>query len=140
MSMRHPGLPTLAGLAAITLLAAATASADPPPHAKAWGHPSRQGYAYDDRYDDHYYGRYDDRYDHDDCDHGRRHVHDVYVVRRLPYGYRHVDYRGYRYFYDRAGRWYRPYEGGYTYVAPPAGLVIDSRGIAVVANVPIVRW
>lgn len=137
--MSGPGRTTLAGLAALALLATATASADPPPHAKAWGHPSRQAYyAYDDRY----YRGYDDRHDHDhdDCDHGRRRVHDVYVVRSLPYGYRHIDYRGDRYYYDRSGRWYVPHVGGFTYVAPPAGLVIDSRGIAVVARVPVVRW
>ena len=32
------------------------------------------------------------------------------------------------------------YGSAYGRVASPAGLVIDSRGIAVVANVPIVRW
>ena len=110
--MRRPGLPSLATLATVALLAAVPAVADPPPHARAWGHPSR--------------------HDHD--------VRRVYVVERLPYDHRHVDLRGYRYYYDRRGQWYEPYGAAYVRVAPPAGIVIDPRGIAVVANVPIVRW
>jgi hypothetical protein len=146
-------------LAALALLAAVPAQADPPPHAKAWGHKSRQAEYYDRRYDDrHYYGDrdYGDRYYRRDRDfddvryYADRHRHDrdcghydarrVYVVERLPYGHRHIDHRGYRYYYDRRGQWYEPYGAAYVSVAPPAGLVIDSRGIAVVANVPIVRW
>ena len=147
--MRRPGLPSLAALAALVLLAAAPAMANPPAHAKAWGHPSRQ----DDR--GHYDRRYDDRYrrdrDFDDvryraaghrhdrhCDH--RDVRRVYIVERLPRGHRHIDHRGHRYYYDRHGQWFEPYGGAYVRVASPAGLLIDSRGIAVVANVPIVRW
>ncbi|HEX5648453.1 MAG TPA: hypothetical protein VFX69_02255 [Steroidobacteraceae bacterium] len=150
----RPGLPGLVALAATALLAAAPAIADPPPHAKAWGHPSRQDYRryaddrrYDGRYyDDHrdYYDRgYDDRHRHDRyCDHEVRRydARPLYVVRTLPRLHRHVDYRGSRYYYDRDGRWYLPYGAAYAQVAPPVGLVIDSRGIAVVANVPIVRW
>jgi hypothetical protein len=154
--MMRPGLPSLATLAAAALLAATPALADPPSHAPAWGHPSRQ--AYGDRDYDRYGGRYDDdRYEHRhdrDCDHDDRYrdryrtryhdrydpVREVYVVARLPRGYRHVEYRGQRYYYHRDGHWYRPYGAVYAQVAPPAGLVIDSRGIAVVANVPIVRW
>ena len=147
--MTRPGLPSLAPLAALALLAAAPAMADPPAHAKAWGHPSRQ----DDR--GHYDRRYDDRYrrdrDFDDvryraaghrhdrhCDH--RDVRRVYIVERLPRGHRHIDHSGHRYYYDRHGQWFEPYGGAYVRVASPAGLLIDSRGIAVVANVPIVRW
>jgi len=156
--MTRPGLPSLVPLAALALLAAAPAMADPPAHAKAWGHPSRQddrGH-YDRRYDDRWYdGRYDDRYrrdrDFDDvryraaghrhdrhCDH--RDVRRVYIVERLPRGHRHIDHRGHCYYYDRHGQWFEPYGGAYVRVASPAGLLIDSRGIAVVANVPIVRW
>ena len=156
--MTRPGLPSLAPLAALALLAVAPAMADPPAHAKAWGHPSRQddrGH-YDRRYDDRWYdGRYDDRYrrdrDFDDvryraaghrhdrhCDH--RDVRRVYIVERLPRGHRHIDHRGHCYYYDRHGQWFEPYGGAYVRVASPAGLLIDSRGIAVVANVPIVRW
>ncbi len=162
-TMRRPVLPSLATLVALSLLAAAPALADPPPHAKAWGHKSRQAEReyYDRRYDDRYYERryseryYDDRRDrerhlddvryyagrhrHDrDCDHydARR----VVVVERLPYGHRYIDHRGHRYYYDRRGQWYEPYGAAYVHIAPPAGIVIDSRGIAVVANVPIVRW
>ena len=149
----RPGLPGLVSLAATALLAAAPAMADPPAHAKAWGHPSRQDYRrYDDdrHYDGHYYDdhrdydrRYDDRHRHDRyCDHEARRydARPLYVVRTLPRLHRQVDYRGSRYYYDRDGRWYRPYGAAYAHVAPPAGLVIDSRGIAAVANVPIVRW
>lgn len=157
--MTRPGLPSLPALAALALLAAAPAMADPPAHAKAWGHQSRQddhGH-YDRRYDDrrHDDRRYDDRYrrdrDFDDvryraaghrhdrhCDH--RDVRRVYIVERLPRGHRHIDHRGYRYYYDRHGQWFEPYGGAYARIASPAGLMIDSRGIAVVANVPIVRW
>jgi hypothetical protein len=119
------------------LLAAAPVLADPPPHAKAWGHPSRHGHAYhDDRYE------YDD-YDHD-CDHRdhrrSRHLDDVYAVPRLPHGLRQVDYRGSRYYYDRSGRWYRIKDGRYVHVAPPARLRFDSRGIAaLLAEAPIAR-
>jgi hypothetical protein len=147
--MTRPRLPRLALVAATALLAAAPAVADPPPHAKAWGHKSRQGDAYYyDRHDD----DYDDRHRHDRyCDHRdvSRHRYDyydrydarrLYVVPRLPYGYRYVDYRGRRYFYDRHRQWYEPYGAAFVQVASPAGLVIDSRGIAVVASVPIVRW
>ncbi|HET9694451.1 MAG TPA: hypothetical protein VFP48_08695 [Steroidobacteraceae bacterium] len=142
--MRRAVLPSLATAAAVAVLAAMPALADPPPHAKAWGHKSRQAERY-------YYDRHDDdRYYHDYRYAGDRHRHDrycghydvrrVYVVERLPYGHRHVDYRGHRYYYDRHEHWYEPYGAAYVRVAPPAGLVIDSRGIAVVANVPIVRW
>ena len=147
--MTRHGFPSLAALAALALLATTPAMADPPAHAKAWGHQSRQ----DDR--GHYDRRYDDRYrrdrDFDDvryraaghrhdrhCDH--RDVRRVYVVERLPRGHRHIDHRGHRYYYDRHGQWFEPYGGAYARIASPAGLLIDSRGIAVVANVPIVRW
>ena len=146
--MRRTGLPSLATMAALALLTAMPALADPPAHAKAWGHKSRQA---DHHYYERYYdGRYDDRYYHDDDRYAYRHRHDrecdhydvrrVYVVERLPYGHRHVMHHGHRYYYDRHGHWYEPYGAAYVRVAPPAGLVIDSRGIAVVANVPIVRW
>ena len=143
-------------LAAIALVGAMTpALADPPPHAKARGHESRHvdrhRHDYDDaryyvvrdrRHDDdrrHYDDR--DRHRHDrDCDHRHREARQVYIVERLPYGHRHIDYRGARYYYDRHGHWYRPHRGAWARIAPPAGLVIDSRGIAVVAHVPIVRW
>ena len=139
----RPGLPSLVSLAATALLAAAPALADPPAHAKAWGHPSRQDYRrYDDDYRD-YDRRYDDRHRNDRyCDHEVRRydARPLYVVRTLPRLHRHVDYRGSRYYYDRDGRWYLPYGAAYAHVAAPAGLVIDSRGIAVVANVPVVGW
>jgi hypothetical protein len=148
----RPG-PSLVALAATALLAAVPAMADPPAHAKAWGHPSRQDdrHYYDDRhydgrYDDgrrDYDRRYDDRHRHDRyCNHEvRRHdARPLYVVRTLPRLHRHVDYRGSRYYYDRDGRWYMPYGAAYAHVAPPVGLLIDSRGIAAVANVPVVRW
>jgi len=64
-----------------------------------------------------------------------------YVVERLPRGYRPVHYRGDRYYYQ-GGYWYQPYGPQFVMVAPPAGLIIDSRGISgyVSAQVPIVRW
>jgi hypothetical protein len=143
----RPRLPRLVSLAATALLAAAPAMADPPAHAKAWGHPSRQ---YDRYYDDRYFyehrdydRRYDDRHRHDRyCDHEVRRYAErpLYVVRTLPRLHRRVDHRGSRYYYDRDGRWYLPYGAAYAQVAPPPGLVLDSRGIAVVANLPIVRW
>lgn len=105
-------LPTLAAAA---VLWSGVASADPPPHAKAWGHSSR----HDDDRDD---------------------VRRIYVVERLPRGYRYIHHRGLRYYYDRDGHWYRPYGGSYARNAPPVGLVIDRRGIAVIAEVPVVRW
>jgi hypothetical protein len=120
--------------AAALLLQATPALADPPRHAKAWGYRG---------HDDHY-GRhdYDDHYRDRDCDHDRHYyAHPGYVVERLPRGYRPVHYRGDRYYYQ-GGYWYQPYGPQFVMVAPPAGLIIDSRGISgyVSAQVPIVRW
>ena len=61
------------------------------------------------------------------------------VVDRLPRGCRHVVYRGQPYYY-RGSDWYRPQGVRFVAVAPPAGLIIDSRGVTLAARVPIVRW
>jgi hypothetical protein len=66
---------------------------------------------------------------------GQRYV----VVDRLPHGCRHVVYRGQPYYYQGAN-WYRPYGARFAMVAPPAGLIIDSRGMTLAAWVPLVRW
>jgi Ni/Co efflux regulator RcnB len=133
MQRRTMGLLGVLAFAAL-LLQAAPAVADPPRHARAWGHRS---------HDDHY-GR--DRHEHHDryCDHDRdrdyypRHG---YVVERLPRGYRALNYRGDRYYYG-GGQWYRPYGLQFVIVAPPAGLIIDSRGISgfVAAQFPLAGW
>ena len=130
---------------AAMLLQAAPALADPPPHAKAWGH--RDGYAGDARY----YGDRDDyrRYDRDDyrrydrdCDRGRYYYpRPAYYVSHLPRGYRMVQYRGLPHYYYR-NVWYAPYGGRYGVINPPGGIVIDGRGVRgyVNAEVPIARW
>ncbi|MBK7904689.1 MAG: hypothetical protein IPJ97_18570 [Proteobacteria bacterium] len=66
---------------------------------------------------------------------GRRYV----VVDRLPRGCRHVYYRGQPYYYHGA-HWYRPYGARFVAVAPPAGVIIDGRGVTFTAWVPLVRW
>jgi hypothetical protein len=78
--------------------------------------------------------------------HGQHHRHYRYapppryvVVDRLPYGGRHVVYRGAPYYYH-GGYWYRPQGAMYAMIAPPAGLVIDSRGVLLTAQVPLLRW
>jgi hypothetical protein len=158
MQRRKSGLFCLLTGAAL-LLPALPVLADPPAHAPAWGYRAheathygndgrddRRYYGSDDRYDryygsgDRYYGP-DERYDRRDrdCDHDRRHDgRRVYTIARLPVGYRTIVYRGDRYFYDR-NLWYRPYGSRYVIVAPPAGLVFDRRGIAVLARIPIVH-
>ncbi|MBK6454046.1 MAG: hypothetical protein IPF84_16710 [Proteobacteria bacterium] len=68
---------------------------------------------------------------------GRRYV----VVDRLPRGCRHVYYRGQPYYYHGA-HWYRPYGARFVAVAPPAGVIIDGRGVTfygVGAAGPLVR-
>jgi len=45
------------------------------------------------------------------------------VVREVPRGYRHVDVRGERYYYNE-GRFYRPRGSGYVLVAPPIGAAV----------------
>jgi hypothetical protein len=100
-----------AATAAALLLQSMPAAADTPPYARAWG------------YHDH------DWDDHHDWHHGPVYYpRPVYYVERLPRGYRAYPYRGVPYYYC-AGRWYRPYGPRYGVVAPPAGFVIDSRGI-----------
>jgi hypothetical protein len=132
-TMKRRTLGLLGALASAALfLQAAPALADPPPHAKAWGY---RGHG------DHY-GRYDDDHRDRDCDRDRYYYpRHGYVVERLPRGYRPYYYRGDRYYYQ-GGYWYRPYGPQLMVVAPPAGLVIDSRGVSgyVSAQFPIVRW
>ena len=139
------------------VLSAVPALADPPAHAPAWGYHNHQGVAYHDRDDDRYEDRYDDRYgdyrDRDDDDHGRHadYHHDrdwdrdhryygrpVYIVERLPRGYRAINYRGDRYFY-RDNLWYRPYGPRFVIVPRPSGLAIDPRGAIIVLRLPIVH-
>lgn len=136
--------------AAVLLLQATPALADPPPHARAWGYRDHEA-RYDGDRDD--YRRYDRddhwRYDHDgyrhydrDCDRGRYfYPRPVYYVPRLPRGHRVVYYRGLPHYYYR-NVWYVPYGGRYGVITPPGGLVIDSRGVRgyVDAEIPIVRW
>ena len=61
------------------------------------------------------------------------------VVDRLPHGCRRVVYRGQPYYY-RGADWYRPHGVRFAAVAPPAGVIIDRRGVALVASFPLVRW
>jgi hypothetical protein len=68
-------------------------------------------------------------------DQGRGYV----VVDRLPNDCRHVHYRGQPYYYHGAD-WYRPYGVRFVAVAPPAGVIIDGRGVTFAAWVPLVRW
>lgn len=63
----------------------------------------------------------------------------VVVINRLPPGCRHIVYRGQPYYYHGSG-WYRPYGARFVAVAPPAGLIVDRRGVTLAARVPIVRW
>lgn len=137
MTRRILGLVGAAAAAAL-LLQGAPALADPPPHAKAWGHRDR---------DDHH-GRYHDdrdavRHHHGrDCRHGRYlYPRAAYYVPRLPRGYRVVYYGGLPHYYYR-DVWYAPFGGRYGVITPPAALVIDGRGVRgyVSAEVPIVRW
>ena len=139
------------------VLPAVPALADPPAHAPAWGYRAHQDVAYHDRDDDRYEDRDDDRYggdrDRDDDRYGRygdyRHDRDwdhdhryygrrVYIVERLPRGYRAINYRGDRYFYH-GNLWYRPYGPRFVIVPRPTGLAIDPRGVIVVLPLPIVH-
>jgi hypothetical protein len=61
------------------------------------------------------------------------------VVDRLPRGCRHVVHRGQRYYYHGAS-WYQPYGVRFVAVAPPAGVIIDGRGVALAVRLPLVRW
>jgi hypothetical protein len=61
------------------------------------------------------------------------------MVDQLPRGCRHVVHRGRPYYYYGAN-WYQPYGVRFVVVAPPAGIVIDGRGITLAAQVPVVRW
>jgi hypothetical protein len=142
MKRRTIGLIVAASAAAL-LLHSMPAAADPPPYARAWGYPHRDDYdAREYRDQD-----WDDRHDHDWADRHDWHRGPVYYprpayyVQELPWGYRAYTYGGMPYYYC-AGRWYRPYGPRYGVVAPPAGLVIDRRGIRgyVTAEVPIARW
>jgi hypothetical protein len=134
MTRRILGL--IGAVAAAALLLPATPTlADPPPHARAWGHRD---------FDDHDGRHYDDRDDHrhHDCDHGRYfYPRPAYYVPRLPRGYRVVYYGGLPHYYYR-DVWYAPYGGRYGVITPPAALVIDGRGVRgyVSAEIPIVRW
>jgi hypothetical protein len=124
-----------AATAAALLLQSMPAAADPPPYARAWGYRDRDDH-YAREYRDHDWDdRHDWHYGPVDC------PRPVYYVERLPRGYRVYSYRGLPYYYC-AGHWYRPYGPRYGVVAPPAGLVIDGRGIRgyVSAEVPITRW
>jgi hypothetical protein len=102
--------------AGLLCLAQATpASAGSPPHHRpGWHHSQHHGR--------HYHG-------------GPRYV----VVDRLPHGCRHVYYRGQPYYY-RGSDWYQPYGVRFVAVAPPAGVIIDGRGVTLVGQVPLVRW
>lgn len=73
--------------------------------------------------------------------HGRHHHGGprYVVVDRLPHGCRHVYYRGQPYYY-RGSHWYQPYGVRFVAVAPPAGVIIDNRGVTLSAWVPLVRW
>jgi hypothetical protein len=103
----------LAGLLCLTQ-AVPVLAGSPPPHAQGWRHPP------------HYALRYPA---------GPHYV----MVDRLPRGCRHVVDRGRPYYYHGAN-WYQPYGVRFIVVAPPAGIVIDGRGITLAAQVPVVRW
>jgi hypothetical protein len=47
-----------------------------------------------------------------------------YIVPRLPYGYRVVQYYGVPYYFG-GGSWYRPYGPSFTVVSPPIGLMVS---------------
>lgn len=102
--------------AGLLCLAQATAAfaGSPPHYPPGWHHSPHHGR--------HYYE-------------GPRYV----AVDRLPHGCRHVYYRGQPYFYHGAN-WYRPYGVRFVVVAPPAGVIIDGRGVTLSAWVPLVRW
>lgn len=101
----------------LCLLQAVPASAGSPPHyPPGWHHAQRHG--------KHHYH-----------DQGQRYV----VLDRLPRGCQHVYYRGQPYYYHGA-HWYRPYGARFVAVTPPAGVIIDGRGVTLAAWVPLVRW
>jgi hypothetical protein len=144
MQRRTTSLLSVLASAAL-LLQAAPVLADPPAHAKAWGYRSHEHR--DARDDWHEYREHARQHAREDAGHQARYgnrdyqARRVYVVERLPRGYRTVNYRGDRYYYGD-GLWNRDYGPGFVVAAPPARLIIDSRGVngVVTARVPLVRW
>jgi hypothetical protein len=115
-------------------LQAAPALAGSPPYTMTRDH------RHHDDHRDH--GRHGHEHRDRHCDHGRHYEsRRVVVVDRLPRGYRDVNYHG-AHYYHHNGYWYQPYGPRFVMVAPPAGLVIDSRGLSgfVAAEFPLVRW
>lgn len=114
--------PLVAALVALGCLVQAAPAVADPPHSRGL---DRHEYKHNHKYDPHPHYRYAPPH--------------YVVVERLPYGSRHVVYRGAPYYYH-GGYWYRPQGALYARVARPAGLIIDARGVTLAARVPLVRW
>ena len=144
MKRRTIGL--LGTLACAALFLQATpALAGTPPYTMSRDHRyhDNDDHRHHDNDDDrHHRGRHANQHRDRHCDHGRHYdARRVVVVDRLPRGYRAFHHHGARY-YHHDGYWFQPYGARFVMVAPPAGLVLDSRGLSgfVAAEFPIVRW
>lgn len=120
--------PLAAALVALACLVQAAPVTADSPHARDW-----------DRHEHEYKHKHKHKHTYYQHPHYRYAPPHYVVVERLPYGSRHVVYRGAPYYYH-GGYWYRPHGELYARVAPPAGLIIDARGVTLAARVPLVRW